>query len=235
MDRRMEDQHHGMRNTDRYRRKFGIDGDPKRAEKALTYALEIRKFEIDLYWKRATYFWALIAVSFAAYVSILSSDGLSTDDRDVYSFLACVAGTVFTFTWFLANKGSKFWQENWENHVDMLEDVVIGPLYKTVLHRPEESWPRDLRGIAMTLKQQVTGPEKFSVSSLNAWASMFTLLLWLMLTFRCAAIDLDQPVNGYKITMAILGSSTCVLMYCLGKTHTGAFHHKMRTRRTRIL
>ncbi|BBQ87004.1 hypothetical protein WP3W18E06_01320 [Raoultella ornithinolytica] len=25
-------------------------------DKALTYALEIRKFEIELYWKRATYF-----------------------------------------------------------------------------------------------------------------------------------------------------------------------------------
>ena len=29
-----------------------------KAEKALDFALDIRKFEIELYWKRVTYFWA---------------------------------------------------------------------------------------------------------------------------------------------------------------------------------
>jgi tRNA A-37 threonylcarbamoyl transferase component Bud32 len=37
-------------------------------KEALKQALDIRKFEIDLYWKRATYFWAFIAVSFAGYL-----------------------------------------------------------------------------------------------------------------------------------------------------------------------
>ena len=30
-------------------------------------ALDIRKFEIDLYWKRAAYFWTFIAAAFGAY------------------------------------------------------------------------------------------------------------------------------------------------------------------------
>ena len=34
---------------------------------ALAYALDIRKFEIELYWKRATYYWAFIAAAFAGY------------------------------------------------------------------------------------------------------------------------------------------------------------------------
>ena len=36
-------------------------------EAALRRAHEIRKFEIDLYWKRAMYFWALEGAAFAAF------------------------------------------------------------------------------------------------------------------------------------------------------------------------
>jgi hypothetical protein len=38
-----------------------------RQKAALALAHDIRKFEIDLYWKRATYFWAFIAVAFAGF------------------------------------------------------------------------------------------------------------------------------------------------------------------------
>ena len=48
-----------------------VDGQLKesetRAGRALAYALDIRKFEIELYWKRATYFWGFIAAAFAGY------------------------------------------------------------------------------------------------------------------------------------------------------------------------
>ena len=33
----------------------------------------------------------------------------------------------------LSARGSRFWQENWEKHIDMLEDEFEGRLYKTVL------------------------------------------------------------------------------------------------------
>ncbi|MFM2394507.1 MAG: hypothetical protein RLZZ546_2489, partial [Bacteroidota bacterium] len=39
----------------------------KALEESLTRAYSIRQFELDLYWKRATYFWAFIAVTFTAY------------------------------------------------------------------------------------------------------------------------------------------------------------------------
>ncbi|EIJ8446517.1 hypothetical protein LJP04_004306, partial [Salmonella enterica] len=47
--------------------------DAKKNEKALTYALDIRKFEIDLYWKRASYFWAFIAATFAGFITLQAS------------------------------------------------------------------------------------------------------------------------------------------------------------------
>ena len=33
----------------------------------LAFAADIRKFEIELYWKRATYYWTFIAAAFAGY------------------------------------------------------------------------------------------------------------------------------------------------------------------------
>jgi hypothetical protein len=32
----------------------------------------------------------------------------------------------------LSAYGSKFWQENWEKHINMLEDNIEGRLYKTI-------------------------------------------------------------------------------------------------------
>ena len=44
--------------------------------KALEYSFDIRKVEIDLYWKRATYFWTFIGAVFVAYgAAQTSSEG----------------------------------------------------------------------------------------------------------------------------------------------------------------
>lgn len=146
-----------MRNEERYKKRFGLTSQSlDKAESALEHALDIRKFEIDLYWKRAGYFWALIAVAFAGFFAVLASE--SIDNRDYYAYIIGVIGLVFTWAWLLVNRGSKFWQENWENHVDMLEDDVIGPLYKTILHRPKETHFIDA---------YITGPLPISVSKIN--------------------------------------------------------------------
>jgi lipopolysaccharide export LptBFGC system permease protein LptF len=42
-------------------------------ECAYKLALQIRQFEIELYWKRATYFWTLIAATFAGYFALATS------------------------------------------------------------------------------------------------------------------------------------------------------------------
>src|ERR1035437_10498147 len=107
-------------NEAEYKRAFGIDPYQKDIlEKALEHALDIRKFEIDLYWKRATYFWTLIAVAFAGYFVILGSQYM--DEKKFMALVVACIGFLFTFAWFQVNRGSKRWQENWENHVDMLE------------------------------------------------------------------------------------------------------------------
>src|SRR5438270_6344032 len=132
----------------------------EKGEKALEHALDIRKFEIGLYWQRAAYFWALIAAAFAGYFAILSADHL--EDKEYLAYIVGCIGLLFTWAWFLVNRGSKYWQENWENHVDMLENAVTGPLYKTVLHRPPQK---------TLLGKYIIGPAAISVSKINQWVS----------------------------------------------------------------
>lgn len=39
-------------------------------------------------------------------------------------------GLVFTVAWYLVNRGSKYWQEDWENQVCLLDGEVTGPILK---------------------------------------------------------------------------------------------------------
>ena len=120
--------------------------------KALEYALETRKFEIELYWKRAAYFWTFIAASLAAYGVIRASGDIDGYEKAHLSVLVVVLGLVFSFAWQAANRGSKLWQENWENHVALLEDDVVGPLFNTISGRPQNI------GAGKNLSQFLTDP-----------------------------------------------------------------------------
>ena len=96
---------------------------------ALKRAHEIRKFEIELYWKRASYFWVLQAAVFAAIGLTWHAKELEIPLVIPVAFAAL--GLVTSVAGVLSAKGSKFWQENWEHHIDMLEDEFEGRLHKT--------------------------------------------------------------------------------------------------------
>lgn len=118
-----------------------------RIQEAYRQAADIRKFEIELFWKRATYYWAFILAAFTAHFALLgmlfSDCGQNFSVSKIYCLpglsLFALAATAlvcffFSFAWTLVNKGSKFWQKNWEAHLDMLENEVAGKLYQTYLN-----------------------------------------------------------------------------------------------------
>lgn len=112
----------------------------KKAEAALMRAHDIRKFEIDLLWRRAAYVGTFQTLLFAALGASFSADKLTPESEFAIDFLRlaiCVAGIFIAFFWYLINKGSKFWHENWERHIDCLENEFEGKLHKTVLHKHE--------------------------------------------------------------------------------------------------
>lgn len=133
---------------------------------ALKTALDTRKFEIEMYWKRATYFWAFIAATFAGYFALLNCDNIN-NFRGL-TILVSSIGFFFSLGWHLVNRGSKFWQENWEKHVSMLEEDVEGPLFGCVL-MPEDSIfnPK--------------GHYPFSVSKVNQLLSSIVTAFWFIL------------------------------------------------------
>jgi len=109
----------------------------KKLKKTFRQALESRKFEIELYWKRATYFWSFITAAFAGYFVLISIENIANFKplTVVVSFI----GTLFSLAWYLVNRGSKFWQENWEKHVYLMEDEIIGPAFSTILNPKTKS------------------------------------------------------------------------------------------------
>jgi len=132
----------------------------KKAKAALERAHEIRKFEIDLLWKRTTYMSTFQAFLFAALGVSFSADN---PELAVYFLrvIVCVVGMFSALFWFLMNKGSKFWYGNWENHIDFLEYEFEGNLHKTVLNRD--------------------GKTPFSVSRINISTSFMFFGTWCVL------------------------------------------------------
>lgn len=163
-------------------------------ENTLSRAWEIRNFEIGLYWKRALYFWGFIALSFAAYIA---------KGTEQYSLLIACSGFIFSFAWFLVNKASKFWQENWEAHIDCLEDELEGRLYKTVM-KNKASLFNPLKGY------------HFSVSKINQLTNVFVIFIWVGLILKDMSLydfsslsSRDWSISDFllfiTITVLILG------------------------------
>lgn len=145
----------------RYHKMLGI---------ALDKAHSIRMFEIELYWKRATYFFAFFTVVTTAF-------GFSFSNYR-YTYLApaiAIVGIVFSCCFYYVNVGSKYWQENWEFLIDKIECYITGNLYK-----------------AYFFKSQFT--QRPSVSNINIYLSKFIIAVWILLFF----FSLFNIVTNYK-------------------------------------
>ncbi len=210
----------------------------KKQSMAFAQASDIRKFEIEMYWKRATYFWAIIAVTFAGYFALSAAS--STPLKNIYLLLISSMGVVFTFSWYLVNRGSKYWQENWENHLDLLEDEITGPLYKTILERPSSRATKDINDY---IDKVVTGPTKQSVSKINQWVAIYILSIWICMAFANAVlVFITRPIyheTAFKVVAVFAIFALMALAMCamkrIGVTHTGKHRTQMRKRKTKIV
>ncbi|KZL14436.1 hypothetical protein [Pseudovibrio sp. Ad37] len=128
-------------------------------ETAFTTAPDTRKFEIQLYWQRAAYFWAFTAAALTGFVAIQAITELKV--TDALSLLIATVGLFTATAWHQVNKGSKAWQENWENHVDFLQGYVVGELFEKVL-----------------MQQSI---QLFSVSRINNHISRSMIFFWFAL------------------------------------------------------
>ena len=172
---------------------------------AYNFACETRKFEIELYWKRATYFWGFLIVTFAGYGVALREFGFG----HIYTFVIALIGITFSLAWYFANRGSKFWQKNWEHHIAMLEDEFAGPIYKN----PIETKPFRFF--------KLMGAYPISISRLNQAISLYISVIWFMLAMLSIStlLDIPEPITYFN-TIAF-GVITVVFIIGLLRCRSG--------------
>lgn len=198
----------------------------RKEKQALAQALDIRKFEIELYWKRASYFWTFIAAVFAGFFAVQASS--SEAKNELSAVLSCL-GVVFSFAWFCVNRGSKYWQENWEKHVDVLEDNVIGPLYKVVLSRNKTLSCKD------KCIDGITGPVPLSVSKINQLISFYMAILWWVISLDSFLVLYEQgKLTPFYIIIKMFSVIACLSFIVLGKSYGGGYYHIATIRKSRI-
>lgn len=212
----------------------------RRLERALAQAHDARKFEIEMYWKRAAYFWTFIGAAFVGYAAFFNA----TSRHAFGALLMSQVGFVFTMAWYLANRGRKFWQENWENQVNLLEDAITGPLYKTTAERPDywdflkrksvegesETSADHREDIDAKVQRELyetegknaerwddrwTGPRPYSVSKINAVVSLYVMGIWLLLTVVAIAALWSRELHHWLSNVWVLSLvriAACVVL-----------------------
>lgn len=152
-----------------------ITSDEKRNRKRFEVALITRQFEIDMFWKRSLFFWGFIGSSFVAVAAV---EGKS----QILSILVSGFGMVCSLGWTLVNRGSKYWQEQWESKIEAVEDAVTGPFFK------ERMAPQN--------KGAWLSGRRYSVSKLAIAISDYVFLVWVAIFLRQAWLAIGVTSTG---------------------------------------
>jgi hypothetical protein len=167
--------------------------------RALHYAAETRRFEIERFWQRSLFFWGFIAAAFVGFTA-LSDPKYDPHLRQVM----CAFGLVSSLAWTLQNRGSKYWQEAWESKVESLEEDVLGM----------RLWGRR----ESRQKKGFWGGWQYSVSRLTTLLSDITVVTWLALGFFAAGVDFDAEPDGVAIAIAAVAGLFCAMLFVLGRS-----------------
>jgi hypothetical protein len=191
---------------DKYLCTLGLEKDDlatkRQTKAALTRAYQLRTFEIEHYWKRATYFWGFQVAIFAAFGLLWKATPPSNDWGPVTVALVGL-GVLTACANSLSAGGSKFWQQNWELHIDMLEDEIEGRLHKTV-------WLPE-------------GKVSFSVSRINQklsnyfvvfWVIVALYVMWKFLELGVPSLGWLSPARAYVLVVVIMVMFGVIWLYC---------------------
>ena len=82
--------------------------------------------------------------------------------------LLAALGFLLSLLWYMANRGSKFWQENWEAHIEELSTHLGIPIFGIIKSREHS---------IRNLMQEYP----FSVSKVNQMVSLIITFAWLLM------------------------------------------------------
>jgi hypothetical protein len=172
-------------------------------------AFQTRQFEIELFWKRSLFFWGFIIAAFTAI-------GTLKEQRPILSLLISGFGLVCSFAWTLINRGSKYWQEQWESKIENEEDQVTWPLFKT--REPEQDKGSWLRG------------RKYSVSKITIAVSDYVSFVWFCIFLRQAWFAWLLSRRSCKFVVVVI---LCVIpLVYLGLLLVRGRHRPVRPQRS---
>lgn len=180
-------------------------------EEVFKIALDTRKFEIELYWKRTGYFVLFIGAVFVGYYNIINTaeEGISKYQNEWLLLLLPALGFLLSLLWYMANRGSKFWQENWEAHIEELCTHLGVPIFSIIKSREHS---------IRNLMQEYP----FSVSKVNQMVSLIITFAWLLML--CKEIGVSKLLENipfsdcYKVLAGgiVIMLSFLIIIYCKG-------------------
>lgn len=180
-------------------KEYITNSDFKKLKEAYDKAHDIRKFEIELYWKRTTYVWTLIAALITVCGVLLSSYFRLNLTNDTQNPLLVVVGLVAIFGLFITViserilQSGEYWQKNWEYHVNLLEPLFSGKLYGTLLNSKNQ---------------------RYSISKLNNLLYKLVLFVWILVAEAIYKIVYDTqnflsfitPLFFFAISVAMIST-----------------------------
>jgi hypothetical protein len=151
---------------------------PTRDKEKYDACVRALQFELEQFWKRSLFFWGFIGAAFVAYATSESHPSLQAA---IASF-----GFVCSVVWTLANRGSKFWYEDWERHLKSAEVEVTGSLYGSP---GKDVKNNEKRGFLEGIGRWLWKGERYSPSKLAIALSDYVAIFWFcILAYKFASL-----------------------------------------------
>jgi hypothetical protein len=151
---------------------------------AFDYAFDARQQEISRFWNRTLVFWGFVTATFVAFGVL--SDKEHPLQRDYLLPMVCF-GLISSLAWTLQSRGSKYWLEQWEKKVTILEKEVlefdlVGNLEVREQKKGLKAW---------------WGSYPWSVTSLLIAVSDMAVLIWLLLLIKVYSKDCSEGLCAW--------------------------------------
>ncbi len=157
--------------------------DLERIKAAYKECSENRRFEIERYWGRSTYFSVFLGAILVAVGGVVSWETDKITDlwleaktiKAIALFILTYVGTLLSLVWFYVGKGSKEWQKVYEMRMYYLENYVTGGFHKifSVPNEVEDEGNRVYPNPLFSLREY-----PYSVSKLNLVVSLSAFIIW---------------------------------------------------------
>lgn len=150
------------------------------------YLIELNNAEIKVYWQKATYFWGFIGALLGGTLLL----NLHEKDYLLSELIVEALGVIFSFSWYLVNRGSTYWSEHWEKKLEKsCKELKFD--YFDHMQRNRNSY-------------RIFSPYDFSVTKINILLSFIIFLVFIFMFFSSIfRTHFDTKEINFLITLLL--------------------------------